>query len=80
MLSGITQHKYDILASIYAIPCTIEELGQRDFCKKLPLWYVHTVLTSLERKGYIIKLKNGIYKAIKSKAKPILNCYEYEID
>lgn len=36
-MNELTQYRFDILASIYAIPCTIEELGQRDFCKKLPL-------------------------------------------
>ena len=80
MMSELTQHRFDILASIYALPCTIEELGQRDFCKNLPLWYVQTVLTSLERRGYIVELKSGIYKAVKTKARPILNYYGYEVD
>lgn len=79
-MNELTQHRFDILASLYSIPCTIEELGQRDFCAKLPIWYVHAVLTSLERRGYVVKLKSGIYKAVKTKARHILNDYGYEVD
>lgn len=79
-MNEITQYKYDILASIYAIPCTIEELIKRDFCKKLPIWHVHNVLTTLKHRGYIVELKSGIYKAVKTKARPILNKYGYEVD
>lgn len=79
-MNELTQHRFDILASIYAIPCTFEELVKRDFCKKLPHWYVHDVLTLLKDRGYIVELKRGIYKAVKTKAMPILNKYGYEVD
>lgn len=76
----LIQHKFDILASIYAIPCTLEVLIKRDFCKKLPIWYVNNVLISLQQRGYVVELKSGIYKAVRTKAKPLLNKYGYEID
>lgn len=79
-MNELLQHKYDVLASLYWKPCSLRELEERDFCSKWPRWYVTTVLTNLERKGLIKEQKNGIYKAIKTKARTLLNQYGYEID
>lgn len=79
-MNELLQHKYDILASLYWVPCSLRELEKREFCSKLPRWYIASVLANLERKGLIKEQKNGIYKVYKARARKILNQYGYEID
>lgn len=79
-MNELLQHKYDILASLYWMPCSLRELVDRDFCSHWPIWYIESVLVTLERKGLIKEQKDGIYKAIKTKARKLLNQYGYEID
>ena len=80
MSSELLEYKYDTLASLYWMPCTVEELSQRDFCKHLPLWYIHTILSGLERAGLLFQRKDGVYKARKIKARIELNKRGYGID
>lgn len=80
MSSELLQYRYDVLASLYWIPCDDKELNGRDFCKHLPLWYIQDILRKLERDGLIIQRKDGVYKAIKGKARIELNKRGYEID
>lgn len=79
-MNELTQNKYDVLASLYWMPCSLRDLAERDFCRNWPLWYIESVLVTLERKGLLKEQKDGIYKAIKTKARKILNQYGYEID
>lgn len=79
-MSELLQYRYDALASLYWSPCTIEELSKRDFCKTLPLWYINDILCKLEREGLIFERKDGVYKALKGKARIELNRRGYEID
>ena len=79
-MNELLQHKYDVLASLYWKPCSLEELVKRDFCSHWPIWYVTSVLANLERKELIKEQKNGIYRVFKTKARKILNQYGYEID
>lgn len=79
-MNELLQHKYDVLASLYWKPCDFDELCDRDFCKNLPQWYIHTIISRLEKQGLIIFQKNGIIKAKKRKAKQVLNRHDYEID
>lgn len=76
----LLQHKYDILASLYWKPCLLRELRERDFCHNWPIWYLMSNLIALENEGLLKEQKNGIYKAIKTKARKVLNQYGYEID
>lgn len=76
----LLQHKYDILASLYWMPCSLKELEEREFCHDWPTWYIVSVLVNLERNGLVKEQKDGIYKAIKTKARKVLNQYGYEID
>ena len=80
ILSELLQYRYDVLASLYWIPCTLQELAQRDFCKNLPTWYIDEILLKLETLGLVVKRKDGVYKAVKGKAKKVLNQRGYEID
>lgn len=80
MSNELIQYRYDTLASLYWIPCTIKELNQRDFCSHLPEWYLSDILNRLKRDGLVIERKDGVWKAVKTKARPILNYYGYEID
>lgn len=80
MSSELLQYRYDVLASLYWIPCTLQELAQRDFYKNLPTWYIDQILLKLESLGLVVKRKDGVYKAIKGKAKKVLNQRGYEID
>lgn len=76
----LLQHKYDILASLYWMPCSLRELEERDFCSKWPRWYIVSIAITLEKEGLLKEQKNVIYKAIKTKARKVLNQYGYEID
>lgn len=79
-MNELTQNKYDVLASLYWKPCTLRELEERDFCSKWPRWYIVSIVITLESKGLVREQKDGIYKAIKTKARYILNQLGYEID
>lgn len=79
-MNELLQHKYDTLASLYWKPCDFNELRERDFCKNLPEWYLHSIISRLEKDGLIVRQKNGIIKALKRKAKQVLNRHDYEID
>lgn len=76
----LNQFRYDVLASLYWIPCTQEELAKRDFCLRFPAWFINIILLKLESQGLVVKRKDGVYKAIKGKAKKVLNQLGYEID
>lgn len=80
MSNELVQYRYDALASLYWIPCTIKELNQRDFCKHLPEWYLRDILNRLKRDGLVIERKDGVWKALKGKARIELNKRGYEID
>lgn len=80
MSSELLQYRYDVLASLYWMPCTLQELAQRDFCKNLPKWYIDEILLKLESLGLLVRRKDGVYKAIKGKARIELNKRGYEID
>ena len=79
-MNELIQHKYDTLASLYWKPCDFNELCGRDFCKNLPKWYLDSIISRLENDGLIVIQKNGIIKALKRKAKQVLNRHDYEID
>ena len=79
-MNELLHYRYDALASLYWSPCSDKELNNRDFCKHLPLWYIQQILQTLERKGYVFMRKDGVWKAIKSKARKELNERGYEID
>lgn len=79
-MNELLQHKYDTLASLYWKPCDFNELCGRDFCKNLPKWYLDSIISRLENDGLIVRQKNGIIKALKRKAKQVLNRHDYEID
>lgn len=79
-MSELLQNKYDVLASLYWMPCSLRELEERDFCSKWPRWYIVSIAITLETEGLLKEQKNGIYKAIKTKARKVLNQYGYEID
>lgn len=79
-MDELLQHKYDVLASLYWKPCSLRKLEERDFCSKWPRWYIVSIAITLEIEGLVKEQKNGIYKAIKTKARNLLNEYGYEID
>ena len=80
IMNNLLEYKYDILASLYIIPCSLEELCSRDFCRNLPIWAVDKFLYRLEMDGYIKKTQSGIYRTIKKKARRKLNELGYEIE
>ena len=76
----ITLFKFDILASIYAKPCSFIELCKRDFLNAKSAHLVHVFLSSLERDGLVRRTKIGIYKAYRAKARKELNSRGYEVE
>ena len=80
MRSELLQYRYDVLASLYWVPCKLKELSERDFCRNLPIWYIEEILLKLENLGLVVKRKDGVLRAIKGKAKKVLNQWGYEID
>lgn len=80
MSNELIQYRYDTLASLYWIPCTIKELNQRDFCSHLPEWYLFDILNCLKRDGLVIERKDGVWKVVKGKTGIELKKRGYEID
>ncbi len=79
-MNELLQHKYDVLASLYHSPCTLEELSKRDFCLRLPMWYIHDIIRRLEQDGYLKEGKNGVWETYRRKSKKKLNELDYEVD
>lgn len=79
-MNSLLQYKYDILASVYLAPCSLQVLCTRDFCRDLPIWAIVTYIHSLEKEGYIRQTQSGEYRAIRGKARKKLNALEYEIE
>lgn len=80
MSNELTLYRYDILASLYWIPCTLSELSERDFCANLPKWYIEEVLVRLERLNLIYERKDGVYCVRRKRARNMLNSLGYEVD
>lgn len=78
-MNSITELKFDILASLFAEPCSGPALCQRDFCKKFAPYIIHIHLMGLVRDGLVKQTKRGQYKAYRTKARKLLNEKGYEL-
>lgn len=76
-MSEIKYQRLDIAASIFTLPCTYEELMQRDLCKNKSLEMVQRMIMRLETDGAIY-YKGEIMHIKKEWAKK--NLIEYEFD
>ena len=70
-MNEILQVQLDILASIDAKPCTLIELGDREFLKSKTSFGIEWSVSELEQKGYIKEVGKKLY-SVKKKAKQVL--------
>lgn len=73
----LTELKYDVLASIFMKPATLQELNAREFLKNCSEYVLDRILMILERNEYAYE-KEGKYYAYKKTLK-ILNKRGYEL-
>jgi hypothetical protein len=75
-MSQIKEQRLDIAASVFAVPCTEQELMQRDLCKNKSLEVVQRMIMDLEKEA--IYYKGEIMHVKREWAKK--NLQEYEFD
>ena len=79
-MSPITELKYNILASLYFKPATIEELLEREFLKTTSRYGVERMVHTLDMSGHIYyRGENDKMFVYKEPARKVLNENGYEI-
>lgn len=70
-MNELTEFKFDILASIDMVPCTLEELKNRNFLKNKSEFGICWAISCLIKDGYIRQTGNKLL-SYKAKSKKVL--------